>query len=87
MYSKILIYEMHYTLYTKTCTLELAKILSVNNNQFLRFENFNITNGPDLHVYLTNGIDIKSGMDLGSSRVILERKIISWVMLQINMIP
>ena len=44
----------------------LAKILSVNDNQFLRFENFNITNGPDLHVYFTNGIDIKSGMDLGS---------------------
>ena len=44
----------------------LAKILSVNDNQFLRFENFKITNGPDLHVYFTNGIDIKSGMDLGS---------------------
>jgi Electron transfer DM13 len=44
----------------------LAKILSVNDNRFLRFENFKITNGPDLHVYFTNGIDIKSGMDLGS---------------------
>ena len=44
----------------------LAKILSVNDNQFLRFENFKITNGPDLHVYFTNGIDIKLGMDLGS---------------------
>jgi hypothetical protein len=44
----------------------LAKILSVNDNQFLRFENFKIINGPDLHVYFTNGIDIKSGMDLGS---------------------
>lgn len=44
----------------------LAKILSVNDNQFLRFENFKITNGPDLHVYFTNGKDIKSGMDLGS---------------------
>ena len=44
----------------------LAKILSVNDNQFLRFENFKITNGPDLHVYFTNGMDIKSGMDLGS---------------------
>ena len=43
-----------------------AKILSVNDNQFLRFENFKITNGPDLHVYFTNGIDIKSGMDLGA---------------------
>lgn len=44
----------------------LAKILSVNDNQFLRFENFKITNGPDLHVYFTNGKNIKSGMDLGS---------------------
>jgi len=43
----------------------IAKILSVNDNQFLRFENFKITNGPDLHVYFTNGIDIKSGMELG----------------------
>jgi hypothetical protein len=25
-----------------------------------------ITNGPDLHVYFTNGEDIKSGMDLGT---------------------
>jgi transcriptional regulator of heat shock response len=44
----------------------LAKILSVNDNQFLRFEHFNITNGPDLHVYITNGKDIKSGKDLGA---------------------
>ena len=43
----------------------LAKILSVNDNQFLRFENFKVTNGPDLHVYFTNGQDINSGMDLG----------------------
>jgi transcriptional regulator of heat shock response len=43
----------------------LAKLLSVNDNQFLRFENFNVTNGPDLHVYFTNGQDINSGMDLG----------------------
>src|SRR5262245_19202453 len=44
----------------------LAKILSVNDNQFLRFEHFNITNGPDLHVYFTNGEDIQSGNDLGA---------------------
>jgi hypothetical protein len=43
----------------------LAKLLSVNDNQFLRFENFNVTNGPDLHVYFANGQDINSGMDLG----------------------
>lgn len=44
----------------------LAKIISVNDNPFLRFENFNVTNGPDLHVYFTNGQDINSGMDLGT---------------------
>jgi hypothetical protein len=43
----------------------LAKLLSVNDNQFLRFENFNVTNGPALHVYFTSGQDINSGMDLG----------------------
>ena len=47
-------------------TSGLAKILSVNDNEFLRFENFMITNGPDLHVYFTNGMDIKNGMDLGA---------------------
>jgi Electron transfer DM13 len=44
----------------------LAKILSVNDNPFLRFENFKVTNGPDLHVYFTNGQDIDSGMDIGA---------------------
>jgi hypothetical protein len=47
-------------------TSGIAKILSVNDNEFLRFESFMITNGPDLHVYFTNGMDIKSGMDLGA---------------------
>lgn len=44
----------------------LAKILSVNDNEFLRFENFKVTNGPELHVYFTTGQDINSGMDLGT---------------------
>lgn len=44
----------------------LAKILSVNDNEFLRFEHFMITNGPDLHVYFATGEDIKSGMGLGT---------------------
>jgi hypothetical protein len=44
----------------------IAKILSVNDKQFLRFEHFNITNGPDLHVYFTSGEDIQSGKDLGA---------------------
>jgi hypothetical protein len=29
----------------------VSRILSVNDNEFLRFEHFNITNGPELHVY------------------------------------
>jgi hypothetical protein len=42
----------------------LAKILSVNDNQFLRLENFKVTNGPCLHVYFAIGHGINSGMDL-----------------------
>jgi hypothetical protein len=30
----------------------IAKILSVNGIQYLRFEHFKVTNGPDLHIYL-----------------------------------
>lgn len=32
----------------------VAKIIQVNNEVFLRFEDFEVTNGPDLHVYLTD---------------------------------
>lgn len=37
----------------------------------LRFENFSVTNGPDLFVYLTpdpNGGDIDSGLNLGDNK-------------------
>jgi len=37
----------------------VAKIIQVNDMIFLRFENFQVTNGPDLRVYLTTGGDIK----------------------------
>ncbi|MGI0012720.1 MAG: hypothetical protein ACREBU_04645, partial [Nitrososphaera sp.] len=30
----------------------VASILSVNGEEYLRFEQFMVTNGPDLHVYL-----------------------------------
>jgi hypothetical protein len=43
----------------------VSRILSVNDNQFLRFEHFNITNGPELHVYFTNKGDLKNSKDLG----------------------
>lgn len=42
-----------------------SRILSVNDNEFLRFERFNITNGPKLHVYFTNGGDLVDSKDLG----------------------
>jgi hypothetical protein len=43
----------------------VSRILSVNDNEFLRFEYFNITNGPDLHVYFTNKGDLANSKDLG----------------------
>jgi hypothetical protein len=41
-----------------------AKILSVGGIKYLRFENFEVTNGPDLRVYLTNNGDVKNGLHL-----------------------
>ena len=41
-----------------------AKILQVGEEQFLRFENFEVTNGPDLRVYITQGGDVKQGIHL-----------------------
>jgi len=43
----------------------VSRILSVNDNQFLRFEHFNVTNGPELHVYFTNKGDLTTSKDLG----------------------
>ncbi len=43
----------------------ISRILSVNDNEFLRFEHFNITNGPELHVYFTNNGDLVNSKDLG----------------------
>ena len=41
-----------------------AKIIEQDNKRYLRFENFKVTNGPDLYVYLseskTPGNDLKS---------------------------
>jgi hypothetical protein len=43
----------------------VSRILSVNDNEFLRFEHFNITNGPELHVYFTSKGDLANSKDLG----------------------
>ena len=42
-----------------------AEIISVGNISFLRFENFQVTNGPDLHVYMTINGNVTTGIDLG----------------------
>lgn len=42
-----------------------ALVISLGKIAFLRFENFQVTNGPDLHVYVTQGGDITTGIDLG----------------------
>lgn len=41
-----------------------AKIIQVNDMVFLRFENFQVTNGPDLRVYITSNGDVKNGIHL-----------------------
>ncbi len=41
-----------------------AKILDISGTQYLRFENFEVTNGPDLRVYVTQGGDVKQGIQL-----------------------
>ena len=43
----------------------ISRILSVNDIEFLRFDHFNITNGPELHVYFTNKGDLVDSKDLG----------------------
>jgi len=41
-----------------------AKIIQTGDQAFLRFEMFEVTNGPDLRVYLTNNGDVKAGFHL-----------------------
>jgi Electron transfer DM13 len=41
-----------------------AKIIKINNMTYLRFENFQVTNGPDLHVYITSDGNIQNGINL-----------------------
>jgi len=42
----------------------IAKIIQTNDMNFLRFENFQVTNGPDLRVYITPDGDVKNGIHL-----------------------
>lgn len=42
-----------------------AKILDVSGTRFLRFENFEVTNGPDLRVYLAPDGSVSQGIELG----------------------
>ena len=42
-----------------------AIIIVAGKAAFLHFQDFEVTNGPDLHVYITTGGDISSGIDLG----------------------
>lgn len=42
-----------------------AEVITVGDISFLRFEDFEVTNGPDLHVYMTKKGDVDTGIDLG----------------------
>jgi len=42
-----------------------AEVITVGDTSFLRFEDFEVTNGPDLHVYMTKNGDVDNGIDLG----------------------
>ena len=63
------IYELRSGNFTNSANISkvsgISRILSVNDNEFLRFEHFNITNGPELHVYFTNKGDLVNSKDLG----------------------
>lgn len=42
-----------------------AKIISQDNVEYLRFEDFDSTNGPDLKVYLSNDLEASEYVSLG----------------------
>lgn len=42
----------------------IAKIIQVNDMTFLRFEEFDVTNGPDLRVYVTQNGNVHDGIHL-----------------------
>jgi len=42
----------------------IAKIIKANDETVLQFENFEVTDGPDLRVYLTQNGDVNKGINL-----------------------
>ena len=42
----------------------LAKIIDVEGTNYLRFEDFSVTNGPDLRVYVTPDGNVNNGIHL-----------------------
>lgn len=42
-----------------------AIVISLGDISFLRFEDFEVTNGPDLHVYITKQGKVEDGIELG----------------------
>lgn len=42
-----------------------ATVLTDGEKRYIRFENFEATNGPDLYVYLSNDLDATSYVNLG----------------------
>ena len=45
-----------------------ALIVQVGDQKILRFENLQTINGPDLHIYLSAGLNVGDAIDLGSIR-------------------
>ncbi len=45
-----------------------AMIVQSGNESFLRFEDLNTINGPDLRIYLSSSLDINDSVDLGPIR-------------------
>ena len=41
-------------------------VIQAVDSVFLRFEKFSVTNGPDLHVFLTKSGDVSTGFDVGA---------------------
>lgn len=42
-----------------------VRIVSTNDTQYVRYENFKTINGPDIHVYLSKDLSAKEFIDLG----------------------
>lgn len=45
-----------------------VRIIDTVEGTFIRYENFETINGPDLHVYLVKDLDVKEFVDLGPIR-------------------